>query len=99
MKSVIDSEEIEFSIGSMVIKGEYLTQDKITRKKGSYVFQYYKPGQGLYNFTNFIIGTNLQVQTIPRNNSSKVRYLLSYYEHEKLMEIVSIRSDPDGLLE
>jgi hypothetical protein len=44
MQLVIDSEGIEFSIGLMVIKGEYMTQDEIIRNKGGYVFQYYKPG-------------------------------------------------------
>jgi hypothetical protein len=34
-------EGIEFPIGSMVIKGEYLTQDEIKQNKGGYVFQYY----------------------------------------------------------
>jgi hypothetical protein len=33
MRSVTDSEGIEFPIGSMVIKGEYLTQDERTQRK------------------------------------------------------------------
>jgi hypothetical protein len=45
MQSVIDSEGIKFLIGSMVIKGEYMTHDEKTQKKGGYVFQYYGPGE------------------------------------------------------
>jgi hypothetical protein len=99
MRSVTDSEGIEFLIGSMVIKGEYLTQDERTWKKGGYVFQDYKPGQVVYHFMNLVVGTNLQLQTMPSKNSSKVCYFLPYSEHEKLMETINIRSDPDGLLE
>jgi hypothetical protein len=45
MQLVTNCEGIEFPIGSMVIKGEYLTQDEGTQNKGGYLFQYYKPGQ------------------------------------------------------
>jgi hypothetical protein len=72
MRSVTDSEGIEFMIGSMVIKGEYLTQDERTWKKGGYVFQYYRPGEVVYHFMNLVVGTNLQLQTMPSKNSSKV---------------------------
>jgi hypothetical protein len=68
-------------------------------KESGYVFQYYKLGQVVYHFTNFLIGTNLQLQTIPSNKSSKLQYFLPYSEHEKLMETISIRSDLGGLLE
>jgi hypothetical protein len=68
-------------------------------KKGGYVFQYYRPGESVYHFMNLVVGTNLQLQTMPSKNSSKVQYFLPYSEHEKLMETISIRSDLDGLLE
>jgi hypothetical protein len=67
--SIIDSEGIEFFIGSVVIRGEYLTWDGRTRKKGGYVFQYYIPGEVVYHFTNLVVGTNLQLQAMPSNNS------------------------------
>jgi hypothetical protein len=35
---------------------------------------------------NLVVGTNLQLQTIPSKNSLKVQYLFPYSEHEKLME-------------
>ena len=97
--SVTNSKGIHFSIGSMVIKAEYLTLDERTRKKKGYVFEDYRPCHFVYHYTNLIIGTHIQLQTMQSKNSSKVRYFLPYSEHEKLMETISIRSDPDGLLE
>ena len=61
MWSVTDFEGIEFLFGLMVIKGEYLTHDERTWKKGGYVFQYYKLGQVVYHFKKLVIGTNLQL--------------------------------------
>jgi hypothetical protein len=42
MQSMRYSKGIEFMIGLMVIKGEYLTQDGRKQKKGGYVFQDYR---------------------------------------------------------
>ena len=78
MKSVIDSEGIEFQIGSMVIKGEYLTQDERILKKGVYVFQDYRLGEVVYNFTNLVVATNLQLQTMSSKKSTKVQYFFPY---------------------
>ena len=57
--SLINSEGIDFSIGSMVIKEEYLTLDERTQKKKGYVFEDYRPHHFLYHYTNLIICTNL----------------------------------------
>ena len=57
--SMIDDENNHFPIGSMVVKGEYLTHDNNARVKGGYVYRDYKPGASVYHFTNLIIGTNL----------------------------------------
>ena len=70
--SLTDSEGIHFLIGSMVIKGEYMTLDERTRKKKGYKFQDYRPCHFVYHYTNLIIGTNIQLQTMPNKNSSKV---------------------------
>ena len=83
----------------MVIKGEYLTQVSHARKKKGYVFEYYRPDQIVYHYTNLVIDTNLQLQTMPSKNSSKSWYLFPYSEHEKLKDAVAIRGDPDGLVE
>ena len=97
--SLTDSEGIEFPIGSMVVKGEYLTLDGKSRKTSGYVLMDYRPGLVVYHFTNLIIGTNIQLQTMSRKSSNKVRYFLPHLEHERLMETISNREDPDGLLE
>ena len=76
-----------------------ITRDGIKQKKGGYAFQYYRPGDVVYHFMNLVVGTNLQLQTIPSKKSSKAHYLFPYSEHEKLMEIVSIIIYLDGLLE
>ena len=99
MRLVTNSQGIEFMIGSMVIKVEYLTQDERICNKGGYVFQYYRLDEALYHFTNLVYGTKLLLQAMPVKNSSKVRYFLPYSDHENLLETISIRSDCDGLLE
>jgi len=96
--SMTDDENNHFPTGSMVVKGEYLTHDNNARKKSGYVYRDYKPGASVYHFTNLIIGTNLQVRTMPSRNSSKVRYFLPDTEHERLMETIVIRDDTEGLV-
>ena len=96
--SIIDDGNNHFPIGSMVVKGEYLTHDNNARKKGGHVYMDYKPGASVYHFTNLIIGTNLQVRTMPSRNSSKVRYFLPDTENKRLMETIVIRDDPEGLV-
>ena len=96
--SMTDDENNHFPIRSIVVKGEYLTQDDNARKKGGYVYRDYKPGASVYHFTNLIIGTKLQVQTMPSRNSLKVRYFLLDTEHKRLMETIIIRDDLEGLV-
>ena len=66
----------------------YRSHDNNARKKGGYVYRDYKPGVSVYHFTNLIIGTNLQVRTMPSRNSLKVRYFLPDTEHVRLMETI-----------
>ena len=96
--SMTDDENNHFPIRSMVVKGEYLTHENNARKKGGYVYRDYKLGATVYHFTNLIIGTNLQVRTMPSWNSSKVCYFLPDTKHERLMETIIIRDDPEGLV-
>ena len=97
--SLSKSEGNDFPIGSMVIKGEYLTQVSHAQNKKGYVFEYYRPGQIVYHYINLFIGTNLRLQTMPKKNSSKSRYLFPYSEHERLNDTFAIIGDPDGLVE
>ena len=57
--SMTDDEKSHFPIRSMVVKGEYLTHENNSRKKGGYVYRDYKPSASVYQFINLIIGTNL----------------------------------------
>jgi len=98
-ESLIDDEGNEFPIGSMVVEGEYLTLDGKSRRTSGHVFVDYRPGSVVYHFTNLIVGTNIHLQTISNKNSSKVRYFLPHSEHERLMETISNREDPDGYIE
>ena len=67
--------------------------------KNGYAFEDYRPGQIVYHYTNLVIGTKLQLQTIPNNNSSKSQYSFPYSEHERIKDTISIRGDLDGLVE
>ena len=96
--SMTENENNHFLIGYMVVKGEYLTHENNARKKGGYLYRDYKPSAIVYQFTNLIIGTNLQVRTIPSQNSSKVCYFLPDTKHETLMETIIIRDDSEGLV-
>ena len=98
LEPVTDDENIEFPTGSMVIKGEYLTLAAQQKRKGGYVCQDYRPGAIVYHFTNLVVGINIKLDTLSHKNRSHVRYLLRYIEHERLMDTIGTRDDPDGLL-
>ena len=93
-----DDENIEFPTGSMVIKGEYLTLARQQKRMGGYVYQDYRPGAIVYHFTNLVVGINIKLRTLAHKNRSHVRYLLPHIEHERLMDTIGTRDDPDGLL-
>jgi hypothetical protein len=99
LEPVTDDENIEFPTGSMVIKGEYLTLAAQQKRKTGYVYQDYRPGAIVYHFSNLVVGTNIKLRTILNKNRSHVRYLLPHLEHERLMDTIGSRDDPDGLLE
>ena len=63
------------------------------------VFEDYRPGQIVYHYTNLVIGTNLQLQTMLSKNSSNSWYLFPYSKHEMLKDTIDNRGDPDGLFE
>ena len=48
----IDDEGNEFSIGSMVVEGEYLTLDGKSRRTSGQIFVDYRPGYMVYRFKN-----------------------------------------------
>ena len=99
LEPVIYDEDNEFPVGSMVIKGEYLTLTTQQKKKHGYVYQDYKPGAIVYHYTNLIVGTNIKLCTLFKKNRIEVWYFLTYSDHEKLMDTVSNRDDPDGVMD
>ena len=96
---VIDNADNEFMIGSMVIKGEYLTLTTQQKKKDSYAYQDYNPRDVVYHFTNLIVNTNINLRTLSKKNRTQVRYFISYSDHKKLMDTVSNRYDLDGVMD
>lgn len=60
---------------------------KNMEEKG-YVFEHFRLGHFIYHYTNIVVGTNLQLQTMSRKKSLKVWYFLPYFEYEKLMETI-----------
>ena len=98
LELVTDNENIEFPTGSMVIKGEYLTLATQLKRKGGYVYQDYRPRAIVYHFTNLVLGTNIKLHRLSHKNRSHARYLLPHIEHQRLMDTIGSRDDPDGLL-
>ena len=97
--SMTDDENNHFPIGSMVVKSEYLTHDNNARKKGGYVYKDYKPGAkcvSLYQLNHWYKppGTN----TAQPKFIEGAHYFLSDTKHERLMETIIIRDDPEGLV-
>ena len=84
--------------GLWLLKVNTLHMTTNARKKVGYVYRDYKRGAGVYHFINLIIGTNLQVQTMPSKISSKVCYFLLDIEHERQMDTIIIRDDLEGLV-
>ena len=98
LEPVIDDENIEFPTRSMVIKGESLTLATQQKRKGGYVYEDYKLGAIVYDFTNLVVGIKIKLCTLGHKNRSHVQYLLPHIEHERLMDTIGTRDDPDGLL-
>ena len=98
-ESLIDDKGNEFPIGSMVVEGEYITLDGKSRRTSGHVFMDYRPGYVVYHFKNLIVGTDIHLQTMSTQNSTKVSYFLPHSEHEILMEAISNREDPSSYIE
>ena len=72
VEPVTDDENIEFSTGSMVIKGEYLTLAAQHKRKGGYVYHDYRPESIVYHFTNLVFGIKIKLHTLSHKNRSHV---------------------------
>ena len=76
--SLINDEGNEFTIGSMVVEGEYITLDGKSRRTIGHVFMDYRPGSLFYHFTNFIVGKRSHLHTMSKKNSTKVCYFFPH---------------------
>ena len=45
LEPVTDDENIEFPIGLILIKGEYMTLPTQQKRNGGYAYRYYRPGE------------------------------------------------------
>ena len=67
--------------------------------KHGYVYQDYRPGDIVYYFTNLVVGINIKLCTLSNKNMSQLGYLLPHIEHERLMDTIDNKDDPNCLLE
>ena len=98
LEPITDVENVEFPIGLMVIKGEYLTLATQLKMKGGYIYHDYRLGAIVYHFTNLVVGININLHTLLNKNRSHVRYLLPHIDHKRLMDTIGTKDDPNGLL-
>ena len=71
--SITNDEKNHILVGSMVVKGEYLTEENNIGKKGEYIFIDYKSGASVYHFRNLIIMRNVHLQMMPKRNFLSVQ--------------------------
>ena len=81
-RSLIDDEENEFPIGSMVVYGEYLTLDGKSRRTSGHVFMDYIPGYVVYHFTNLIVSTNIHLHNVKQELNQGTLILASFRARE-----------------
>ena len=98
LTSLINDENNEFPTGSMVLKGEYLTLDDISRNIDGYVSMDYR-SSSIDHFTNLVIAKKIELQTMTKNISLKVHYFMPHSKNKRLMETIGIRDDLVILLE
>ena len=68
------------------------------KRKGGYVYQDYRPKAIVYHFTNLVVSIKIKLCTLVHKNRSHVRYVLPDIEHERFMDTIDTKDDPDGLL-
>ena len=83
----------------MVVDDKYFTLDGKSRRNSGHVFMDYRLGSVVYHFTNLIVGMNIHLQTMSRKNSTKVHYFFPHSKHERSMEEISNKEDPNGYIE
>ena len=87
LEGTIDVDEQSYPVGSIVTKGTYYQQTRVT--DSGIKFIEYKPRGKVLHYNNHVIATKLQFEAIQRRGChGNQKWKLSIEEHEKLLEII-----------
>ena len=97
LEGTIDADQQSYPIGSVVIEGTYYQQTKVT--DNGIEFIEYKPREKVLHYSKHVIATKLQFEAIQkRGRRGNQNWKLPIEEHEKLIEIIKTREDPNNTL-
>ena len=97
LEGTINVDQQSYPIGSVVIEGTYYQQTRVT--DSGIEFIEYKPGGKVLHYNNHVITKKLQFEAIQRRGRrGNQKWKLSIEEHEKLLEIIKTREDPNNTL-
>jgi hypothetical protein len=93
VQEIVDGDGQQYPTGSVVIEGTYYQQAKID--KNGIQFIEYMPGQRVLHYSHLVIATKLQFETVPKRGRGNQKWKLTIEEHERLLEIIKDREDPE----
>lgn len=97
LEGTIDADQQSYSIGIVVIEGTYYQQTRVTNSGIEFIE--FKPRGKVLHYSNHIIETKLQFEAIQRSGChGNQKWKLPIEEHEKLLEIIKSRDDPNNTL-
>ena len=59
-----------------------------------YIFEEYEPYNTFMQYSHHVIATHLSLQLLKRRGSRRQRWKLGINDHERLLEVLSLRADP-----
>ena len=92
LENIIDSDGQDFERGSIVLKGKYFKQ--VEKNRNGYIFEEYEPYNIVMQYSHHVIATHLSLQLLKRHGSRCQRWKLGINDHERLLEVLSLRADP-----
>ena len=97
LEGTIDADEQSYPIGLVVIEGTYYQKTRVTNSGIEFIE--YSPRGKFLHYNNHVIATKLQFEAIQRRGRhGNQKWKLSIEEHEKLLEIIKIREDPNNTM-
>ena len=97
LEETIDADEQSYPIESVVIEETYYQQMRVTNSGIEFIE--YKPGGKVLHYSNHVIATKLQFEAIQRRgHRGNQKWKLSIEEHEKLLEMIKTREDPNNTM-